>query len=142
MAMLNESQMVDIPDRHGANVYDEDPGLQALLKIYLEQNLLTHLTPTFQDLGRAVGNELDELALVADKNPPVLQLRNRQGLDEQKVIKHPAFIALDVGFYRVVYSIRRKYCYEYPSKNKINAVSSRRDLAITSSRKIYRNLSS
>lgn len=95
MAMLNESQMVDIPDRHGVNVYDEDPGLQALLKIYLEQNLLMHLTPTFQDLGRAVGNELDELALVADKNPPILQLRNRQGLDDQKVIKHPAFIALE-----------------------------------------------
>lgn len=49
-------------------------------------------------------------------------------------------LRLSVGISRVVYSIRRKYCYEYTSKNKINALSSRRDLAITSPRKVYRNL--
>lgn len=95
MSVLNKSHTVDIPDRKGQNVYEHDPGLQSLLEIYLEKDLLSHLRPIFYELGRAVGDELDELASIADKNPPTLQLRNRQGLDDQIVVKHPAFVELE-----------------------------------------------
>ena len=80
-----------VPDRHGANFYDPDPELNALLKLYLPEPLLTHLQPYFQRMGELAGGRLDELALIADKNPPELEVRTRSGEDRQRIIKHPAY---------------------------------------------------
>lgn len=80
-----------VPDRHGANFYDTDPELKALLKLYLPEPLLTHLQPYFQRMGELAGGRLDELALIADKNPPELEVRTRSGEDRQRIIKHPAY---------------------------------------------------
>ncbi|MDW5442855.1 acyl-CoA dehydrogenase family protein [Polaromonas sp. SM01] len=84
-----------VPDQHGANLYTTDPGLRALLQVYLPPDLVAHLTPHFEKLGALAGGTLDELANTADKNPPKLQLRSRSGRDEQKVIKHPAYVEME-----------------------------------------------
>jgi alkylation response protein AidB-like acyl-CoA dehydrogenase len=88
-----------VPDQHGTNLYTSDPWLEALLSVYLPPQLLIHLKPTFELLGRLAGGGLDDLAQTADKNPPVLEHRTRAGLDQQRIVKHPAYVAMErLGF--------------------------------------------
>ena len=84
-----------IPDRHGQNLYNVDTELQSLLALYLPEDLLRHLRPHFERLGGLAGGRLDELAGTADRNPPTLKQRTRTGLDEQQVIKHPAYVEME-----------------------------------------------
>ena len=84
-----------VPDRHGANFYDTDPELQVLLRLYLPEKLLAHLEPHLQRMGELAGGRLDELALIADRNPPELEHRSRSGEDRQRIIKHPAYEELE-----------------------------------------------
>ncbi|HSW17894.1 MAG TPA: acyl-CoA dehydrogenase family protein [Ramlibacter sp.] len=88
---MRDERQHPVPDQRGANLYDADTGLQDLLKVYLPSDLVAHLQPRLQRLGALAGGELDDLAGTADKNPPQLQLRSRTGIDEQKVVKHPAY---------------------------------------------------
>jgi acyl-CoA dehydrogenase len=84
-----------IPDRHGQNLYIVDTELQSLLALYLPEDLLRHLRPQLERLGGLAGGRLDELAGTADRNPPTLKQRTRTGLDEQQVIKHPAYVEME-----------------------------------------------
>lgn len=90
----------DIPDSHGINFFKKDPELQKLLKLYLGEALYNNVEQQLDSLGQRVSDELDDLALIADKNPPTLQYRTRQGDAIQKILKHPSFIALE----KVAYS--------------------------------------
>src|SRR5699024_5940144 len=89
-----------IPDSRGINLFSADPYLDDLLKVYLPSELYEHLRPHFQKLGAEAGDELDEAAMVADQNPPVLSVRNRAGQDENKIHKHPAYVALEKKAYQ------------------------------------------
>nr|WP_174507146.1 acyl-CoA dehydrogenase family protein [Acinetobacter sp. Marseille-Q1620] len=89
----------NIPDRHGQNFFTQDPIFKKLLNVYLPKDLYSYLLPHFEKLGADVGSYLDDLASIADKNPPTLQYRNRQGFDEQKIAKHPAYIELEKKAY-------------------------------------------
>lgn len=80
-----------VPDRHDANFYDTDPELQSLLRLYLPEALFRHLEPHFRRMGGLAGGRLDELAMTADRNPPVLEHRSRSGEDRQRIVKHPAY---------------------------------------------------
>ncbi|ARP93039.1 acyl-CoA dehydrogenase family protein [Bordetella genomosp. 13] len=84
-----------VPDRRGENFYTTDRELQALLPLYLPADLLQHMAPHFSRLGELAGGRLDELAGIADHNPPTLQHRSRSGLDEQRVLKHPAYVEME-----------------------------------------------
>ncbi|KWT98658.1 MULTISPECIES: acyl-CoA dehydrogenase family protein [unclassified Variovorax] len=84
-----------VPDRHGQNLYSTDAELLKLLPLYLPPALLAHMQPHFERLGALAGGPLDELAHTADINPPTLSQRTRTGLDEQKVIKHPAYVEME-----------------------------------------------
>jgi alkylation response protein AidB-like acyl-CoA dehydrogenase len=84
-----------VPDRRGDNFFDSDPELRALLPLYLPADLLRHMTPHFQRLGQLAGGRLDELAGIADHHPPTLQHRARNGMDEQRVLKHPAYVEME-----------------------------------------------
>lgn len=84
-----------IPDRFGTNAYLEDAELQSLLPLYLPVDLMAHLQPHLARLGERVGGELDRLAGEADRNPPTLQHRSRAGHDDQRVLKHPSYVALE-----------------------------------------------
>jgi acyl-CoA dehydrogenase len=53
------------------------------------------MQPHFERLGGLAGGLLDELAGTADRNPPTLKQRTRTGLDEQAVIKHPAYVEME-----------------------------------------------
>jgi len=84
-----------IPDRHGQNLFTADAGFGELLALYLPADLLRHMQPHFERLGGLAGGLLDELAGTADRHPPVLRQRTRTGLDEQKIIKHPAYVEME-----------------------------------------------
>ncbi|WP_342128725.1 acyl-CoA dehydrogenase family protein [Hydrogenophaga sp. OTU3427] len=84
-----------VPDQHGVNLYTTDTQFQALLDVYLEPALRQHLEPRLAQLGALAGGLLDDLAGTADRHPPELQHRSRAGIDEQKVIKHPAYVAME-----------------------------------------------
>ena len=79
------------PDAHGRNFYAIDRQFQDLLSLYLEPGLRAAMTPHFERLGALAGNRLDDLAMVADKHPPVLQPRDRFGRDEDWIDYHPAY---------------------------------------------------
>jgi alkylation response protein AidB-like acyl-CoA dehydrogenase len=84
-----------IPDRHGQNLFSTDAELHALLALYLPPDLLAHLRPHLERLGGLAGGLLDELAGTADRNPPTLKQRTRTGLDEQAIVKHPAYVEME-----------------------------------------------
>lgn len=92
---MRDERQHPVPDQRGANLYDTDAGLQDLLKVYLPAELVQHLQPQLRRLGALAGGELDELAGIADQNPPQLQTRSRTGLDEQKILKHPAYVEME-----------------------------------------------
>jgi len=79
------------PDCAGLDFYAADRGLRDLLTIYLPRDVLHHLTPHFQRLGQLAGGRLDELARIADRNPPVLHARDRFGRDQDRIDYHPAY---------------------------------------------------
>ena len=78
-------------DAHGQNFHSIDRQFQDLMRLYMEPGLLHQMTPHFERLGGLAGGRLDELAMVADKHPPVLQPRDRFGRDEDWIDYHPAY---------------------------------------------------
>ena len=78
-------------DVRGQNFYAIDRQFQDLMRLYMEPGLLRQMTPHFERLGGLAGGRLDELAMVADKHPPVLQPRDRFGRDEDWIDYHPAY---------------------------------------------------
>ncbi|WP_420562409.1 acyl-CoA dehydrogenase family protein [Thalassobaculum sp.] len=87
------------PDTRAVNAFDDDASLRALLGLYLAPAELEALTPAFQRLGALVHGRLDVLAHEADRNPPVLRHRDRQGRDAQAIDKHPAYVEMErIGF--------------------------------------------
>lgn len=76
-----------VPDSRGLDLFAADPGFRALVELHLEPALAAHLMPHLERLGAMAGAELDEWALEADKNPPVLR--------GQRIEKHPAYRRLE-----------------------------------------------
>jgi len=76
-----------VPDSRGLNLFDADPSCRGLLELHLDPGLFAHLLPHLTRLGAMAGAELDELALIADKNPSRLK--------GQEVEKNPAYRNLE-----------------------------------------------
>ena len=99
ITMLADTMLAEpipaIPDRSGANFFDDDAELQSLLGVYLPQPLLAHLLPHLRRLGALAGGPLDALANTADHNPPTLEHRSRTGEAVQRIVKHPAYRELE-----------------------------------------------
>ena len=96
MDMLRPPAGADaIPDARGLNLFLADPMSAPLLGLYLPAPLLAHLRPHLERLGGLAGGHLDELAATADRNPPTLSVRTRRGVDESRVVKHPAYVELE-----------------------------------------------
>lgn len=85
----------NIPDSAGLNVFRADPTMHDLLTVYLEPGLLNVASAQLDRMGALVGDRLEELALAADKNPPVLSIRARNGAPHEVVHKHPAYQELE-----------------------------------------------
>jgi alkylation response protein AidB-like acyl-CoA dehydrogenase len=87
------------PDCRGLNFWKIDRALRDLLMLHLDETALQHFTPHFERLGELVGGRLDELALQADKHPPLLHHRDRFGHDADWVEYHPAYREMErIGF--------------------------------------------
>jgi acyl-CoA dehydrogenase len=84
-----------IPDARGLNLFRADPMASALFALYLPAPLFAHLEPRFERLGALAGGRLDELASIADRHPPTLSVRTRRGVDESRVLKHPAYVEME-----------------------------------------------
>ena len=84
-----------LPETRGWNLWTEDASLRALLPLYLSPELMAHLRPHLEALGGRITTELDDLASAADRNPPVLHQRGRQGVDDPSIDYHPAYRALE-----------------------------------------------
>ncbi|HEU0158670.1 MAG TPA: acyl-CoA dehydrogenase family protein [Hyphomicrobiaceae bacterium] len=82
-------------DSRGLDFYGSDPSLRGMLQIYLAAPERAHLEPYLRQLGRLVGGRLDDLAREADKTPPRLEPRSRQGEDRQTIVKAPAYLAME-----------------------------------------------
>jgi len=80
-----------VPDSRGLNLFDADPSYRALLELHLDAKLCAQLLPHFAELGRLAGNELDELALEADKNAPILRQQHIQKHSSYKKLEEVAF---------------------------------------------------
>lgn len=80
-----------VPDSRGLNLFEADASFRGLLELHLEPALHAHLAPHFRRLGALAGAELDELALEADVNPPVLQGETAL----QRIEKHAAYRRLE-----------------------------------------------
>lgn len=85
----------NIPDNRGHNAYAVDPEFSRLLRLYASAELIEHVEPRLHELGALVGDELEQLALTADKNPPTLKLRARNARELQQIDKHPAYRKLE-----------------------------------------------
>lgn len=83
-----------VPDAHGTNLFEAD-ACRDILRCYIPDKLHQHLLPHLSRLGALAGERLDDLASVADKNPPTLSVRSRAGVDEHRVLKHPAYVELE-----------------------------------------------
>ena len=94
-AALSTADEHPVPDRAGANAYTDDPEFASLLPLYLPPELVTHLQPHLHRLGELAGGELDRLAHSADLNPPTLEHRSRAGVDAQRILKHPDYVAME-----------------------------------------------
>ncbi len=88
-----------VPDNFGANLFRADPGFDALLGLYLPEDLHAHLRPHLDRLGAMAGGRYDALAAEADRNPPTLSHRTRTGKDLQRIDKHPSFVELERAAY-------------------------------------------
>lgn len=84
-----------VPDSYGRNLYQIDPQYERLLKLYLPGDLFGHLRQHLERLGGLAGGRLDDLAGTADRNPPTLRQRTRNGGDIQSIEKHPAYEELE-----------------------------------------------
>jgi alkylation response protein AidB-like acyl-CoA dehydrogenase len=99
------------------NFFDDDPGFVEILKLYLEPKLFDHLRPTFSRLGALAGGRLDELAAIADRNPPTLLPRERRGRDVQTIEYHPAYREMQrIGFsdFALAAVSHRGGCLDWP----------------------------
>ena len=85
----------NIPDSKGLNAYTRDKFFSKLLEFYVGKDLLNQIEDKFIELGECVGSELEDLALSADKNPPKLIKRLRDGSLSNTIEKHPNFIKLE-----------------------------------------------
>ena len=79
------------PSCRGLNFHDIDGSLRSLLPLYMEAELLAHLTPHLAALGELAGGRLHDLSDAAERHPPVLHARDAAGRDEEWVEYHPAY---------------------------------------------------
>ncbi len=87
------------PDCAGLNFYQIDPSFKASLRVNMDAAALKHFEPVLQKLGAVAGNELDTLARLVDRNPPVLEPRDRFGRDLDTIVYHPAYRDMEkIGF--------------------------------------------
>jgi acyl-CoA dehydrogenase len=80
-----------MPTTKGLNFYLEDRNLQFLCESVMGPEVFERARPHLTTLGEIAGGELDELAALADRNPPVLRAWDERGRRVDEVVRHPAY---------------------------------------------------
>ena len=80
-----------MPTTRGLNYFLEDQSFQFLCGSVMGADVYERARPHLTDLGAIAGDELDALAAVADRNPPVLRAFDEQGRRVDEVVRHPAY---------------------------------------------------
>ncbi len=87
------------PDTEGLNFFSIDQSLQASLRVYASADVYAHFEPIMRRFGEVAGGELDRLSRIVDRNPPVLEQRDRYGRDRDRIEYHPAYHQMEkIGF--------------------------------------------
>lgn len=87
------------PDCAGMNFYDIDDSLQTSLRLNMPPNTYRHFKRYFSQMGAVAGDRLDTLARIVDRNPPVLEHRDRFGRDVDTIVYHSAYHEMEkIGF--------------------------------------------
>ena len=87
------------PDTEGLNFFGIDQSLQSALRVYASREVFAHFEPIMQRFGEVAGGELDRLSRIVDRNPPVLEQRDRYGRDLDRIEYHPAYHQMEkIGF--------------------------------------------
>ncbi len=88
-----------MPTTRGLNFFEADPNLLHALRCYAPGADVERALPHLAELGRVAGSELDELAMLADRNPPILRNFDEHGIRVDEIIYHPSFVAMQqIGF--------------------------------------------
>jgi len=80
-----------MPTTKGLNFFLEDRSFQLLCEQVMGPEVFGRARPHLVALGEVAGSELDELAALADRNPPVLRPFDAQGRRVEEIVKHPAY---------------------------------------------------
>ena len=80
-----------MPTTRGMNFFLEDHNFQFLCESVMGAEIYERARPHLTDLGAIAGDELDALAAVADRNPPVLRAWDERGRRVDEVVRHPAY---------------------------------------------------
>ena len=90
-----------MPTTRGMNFFDADRNLAFALRQHASPDDVERALPLLQELGGVAGNELDELAALADQNPPTLRSFDSEGQRVDAIDYHPAFVEMQkLGFSR------------------------------------------
>ncbi|HME94335.1 MAG TPA: acyl-CoA dehydrogenase family protein [Methylomirabilota bacterium] len=84
-----------MPTTRGLNFYLEDRNFQLLCESVMDAETFARAAPHLTALGEIAGDELDELAAVADRNPPTLRAWDEQGRRVDEVVRHPAYLQME-----------------------------------------------
>ncbi|PQM44426.1 hypothetical protein C1Y40_05415 [Mycobacterium talmoniae] len=87
-------------EAQGINFWRHDRAFRDLMTRYLAPEVLTHLQPYFDRLGALAGGRLDELARLADRNPPILHPRDKFGRDEDWIEYHLSYREMETVAYQ------------------------------------------
>jgi acyl-CoA dehydrogenase len=84
-----------MPTTRGLNFYLEDRNLQFLCELVMDAATFERARPHLTAMGEVAGGELDELAALADKNPPTLRAFDQGGRRVDEVVFHPSYKAME-----------------------------------------------
>lgn len=88
-----------MPSTRGVNFFEADPNLERALRVYAAEPDVERALPHLRELGRRAGDEMDELAAIADANTPTLRTHDAEGRRVDEIVYHPAFVELQrLGF--------------------------------------------
>jgi alkylation response protein AidB-like acyl-CoA dehydrogenase len=97
--MTPASDEPPMPDTRGMNFYDADRHLAFLLRRMLPPADFARAEPHLRELGRLAGEQLDALAVEANKHTPQLINYDKRGQRVDEVVFHPAYHELGRVFY-------------------------------------------
>jgi alkylation response protein AidB-like acyl-CoA dehydrogenase len=84
-----------MPTTRGTNFYLADPNLAFVCATVMTPDDLERARPHLTAMGEVAGGELDALAAVADRNPPVLRTHDEMGRRVDEIVRHPAYQAME-----------------------------------------------